>query len=113
MDCVFCRVVKREIPSKILYEDDLVLAFEDIAPQSPIHILVIPKKHYSTILHMNENDKELIGHIFMVIKKIAKQKGFDEKGFRVVMNCNSHGGQTVFHIHFHILAGRNMHWPPG
>lgn len=113
MDCVFCRIVKREIPSKILYEDDLVLAFEDIDPQSPIHILVIPKKHYSTILHMNENDKELIGHIFMVIKKIAKQKGFDEKGFRVVMNCNSHGGQTVFHIHFHILAGRQMHWPPG
>ncbi|GLI53823.1 histidine triad nucleotide-binding protein [Thermodesulfovibrio yellowstonii] len=113
MNCIFCKIVRKEIPSKILYEDDLVLAFEDIAPQAPIHILVIPKKHYSTVLDINENDKELIGHIFMVINKIVKQKGIDEKGFRVVMNCNSQGGQTVFHVHFHILAGRQMHWPPG
>lgn len=113
MNCIFCKIVKKEIPSKILYEDDLVIAFEDIAPQAPIHILVIPKKHYSTVLDINENDKELIGHIFMVIKKITEQKGVDEKGFRVVMNCNSQGGQTVFHVHFHILAGRQMHWPPG
>lgn len=113
MNCIFCRIVRKEIPSRIIYEDDMVLAFEDIAPQSPIHILVIPKKHYSTVLDISEEDKELIGHIFMVINKIAKQKGFDEKGFRVVMNCNSQGGQTVFHVHFHILAGRQMHWPPG
>lgn len=113
MNCIFCRIVRKEIPSRIIYEDDMVLAFEDIAPQSPIHILVIPKKHYSTVLDISEEDKELIGHIFMVINKIAKQKGFDEKGFRVVMNCHSQGGQTVFHVHFHILAGRQMHWPPG
>lgn len=113
MNCVFCRIVKKEIPSKIVYEDDLVLAFEDIAPQAPIHILVIPKKHYSTVLEMKEEEKELIGHIFMVINKIAREKGFDERGFRVVVNCNPEAGQTVYHVHFHLLAGRQMHWPPG
>lgn len=113
MSCIFCKIVKREIPSKIVYEDDQVLAFEDIAPQAPIHILVIPKKHYSTIIDMNENDKELIGHIFMVIKQIAKEKSVDERGFRIVINCNSQAGQTVYHVHFHLLAGRQMHWPPG
>ncbi|WP_353684859.1 histidine triad nucleotide-binding protein [Thermodesulfovibrio sp. 3907-1M] len=113
MNCVFCKIIKKEIPSKIVYEDELVLAFEDIAPQAPIHILVIPKKHYSTLLEMNEEEKELLGHIFMVINKIAKEKGVDERGFRVVLNCNSQAGQTVYHIHFHLLAGRQMHWPPG
>lgn len=113
MSCIFCKIVKKEVPSKIVYEDEMVLAFEDIAPQAPIHILVIPKKHYPTLLEMNEDDKELLGHIFMVIKKIAKQKGVEERGFRVVMNCNPEAGQTVYHIHFHLLAGRQMHWPPG
>lgn len=113
MNCVFCRIVKKEIPSKIVYEDDLVLAFEDIAPQAPVHILVIPKKHYSTVLEMKEEEKELIGHILMVINKIAREKGFDERGFRVVVNCNPEAGQTVYHVHFHLLAGRQMHWPPG
>ncbi|MCS7163939.1 MAG: histidine triad nucleotide-binding protein [Thermodesulfovibrio sp.] len=113
MSCIFCKIVKKEIPSRIVYEDNTVLAFEDIAPQAPVHILVIPKKHYSNLLEINEDDKELIGHIFMVIKEIAKQKGVDERGFRVVVNCNSQGGQTVYHLHFHILAGRQMHWPPG
>ncbi|GAQ93967.1 histidine triad (HIT) family protein [Thermodesulfovibrio aggregans] len=113
MNCVFCRIIKKEIPSKIVYEDDLVLAFEDIAPQAPVHILVIPKKHYSTVLEMKEEEKELIGHIFMVINKIAREKGFDERGFRVVVNCNPEAGQTVYHVHFHLLAGRQMHWPPG
>ncbi|GAB5046044.1 histidine triad nucleotide-binding protein [Thermodesulfovibrio sp. TK110] len=113
MNCIFCRIIKKEIPSKIIYEDELVLAFEDIAPQAPIHVLVIPKKHYSTLLEIDEGKKELIGHIFMVIKKIAKEKGVDERGFRIVLNCNSQGGQTVYHVHFHLLAGRQMHWPPG
>lgn len=113
MKCIFCETVKKNFPSKIVYEDDLVLAFEDIAPQAPIHILVIPKKHYSTLLDVEENDKEILGHIFMVIKNIAKQKRVDEKGFRVVMNCNFFGGQTVYHLHFHLLAGRQMYWPPG
>jgi histidine triad (HIT) family protein len=111
--CIFCKIVKKEIPSKIIYEDEKVLAFEDIAPQSPVHILIIPKKHYSTILDVEETNAELIGHVFMIAKKIARQKGFSEKGFRIVVNCNSEGGQTVYHLHFHILAGRQMQWPPG
>lgn len=113
MSCLFCRIVNGEIPSRKVYEDELVLAFHDIAPQAPVHILIIPKKHYYTILDIKETDKELIGHIFLVAKKIAKEMAFDEKGFRVVVNCNSEGGQTVFHLHFHLLAGRVMHWPPG
>ncbi|MEJ5226608.1 histidine triad nucleotide-binding protein [Thermodesulfovibrio sp.] len=113
MSCLFCRIVNGEIPSRKVYEDEHVLAFHDIAPQAPVHILIIPKKHYSTILDINESDKELIGHIFLVAKRIAKEMAFDEKGFRVVVNCNSEGGQTVFHLHFHLLAGRVMHWPPG
>jgi histidine triad (HIT) family protein len=111
--CIFCKIVNKEISSKIIYEDEKVLAFEDIAPQSPVHILIIPKKHYSTILDVEETNAELIGHVFMIAKKIAKQKGFAEKGFRIVMNCNTEGGQTVYHLHFHILAGRQMQWPPG
>ena len=111
--CIFCKIVNKEIPSKIIYEDEKVLAFEDVAPQSPVHILIIPKKHYSTILDVEETTAELIGHVFMIAKKIAKQKGFAEKGFRIVMNCNTEGGQTVYHLHFHLLAGRQMQWPPG
>jgi len=113
MNCIFCRIVNKEIPAEIVYEDELVLAFKDIAPQAPIHILIIPKKHYSTLLDMADDEKELIGHIFVIAKKIAKQKDIDGKGFRIVTNCNSDGGQTVFHVHFHLLAGRKMHWPPG
>jgi histidine triad (HIT) family protein len=111
--CIFCKIVNKEIPSKIIYEDEKVLAFEDVAPQSPVHILIIPKKHYSTILDVEETNAELIGHVFMIAKKIARQKGFAEKGFRIVMNCNTEGGQTVYHLHFHLLAGRQMQWPPG
>lgn len=113
MNCIFCRIVKGEIPSKKVYEDDHVLAFHDIAPQAPIHILIIPKKHFSTILDIEETDKSLIGHIFTVANRIAKEQGFSDRGFRIVTNCNSEGGQTVFHLHFHLLAGRQMHWPPG
>lgn len=113
MDCIFCKITKGQIPSKKVYEDDLIFAFHDIAPQSPVHILIIPKKHYSTILEIENDDKELIGHIFLIANKIAKDMGFDEKGFRIVVNCNKDGGQTVFHLHFHLLAGRKMHWPPG
>lgn len=113
MNCIFCKIIKGEIPSKKIYEDNLVLAFHDIAPQAPFHILIVPKQHYSTLLEIEENDKELIGHIFIVANKIAKEMGFNEKGFRIVVNCNRDGGQTVFHLHFHLLAGRPMHWPPG
>jgi len=113
MNCIFCRIASKEVPAKIVYEDDKVLAFHDINPQAPFHILVIPKKHYATLLDLSEEDKELIGHIYLVINKIAKELGFAERGFRVVINCKEEAGQTVFHIHFHVLAGRPMDWPPG
>lgn len=113
MSCVFCKIANNEIYSKKVYEDERILAFHDIVPQAPIHILIIPKRHFSTILEIEENDKELIGHIFLTANNIAKDMGFNEKGFRIVLNCNRDGGQTVFHVHFHLLAGRTMHWPPG
>lgn len=113
MSCIFCRIVNKEIPAKVVYEDDKVFAFHDINPQAPYHILVIPKKHLSTLLEISEEDKELIGHIYMTINKIAQDLGFAERGFRVVVNCKEEAGQTVFHVHFHVLAGRPMDWPPG
>ncbi|MDK2860913.1 MAG: histidine triad family protein [Thermodesulfobacterium sp.] len=113
MDCIFCKIVKKEIPSKVVYEDEKVVAFHDINPQAPYHILVIPKKHLSTLLDLTEEDKDLIGHIYLVINKLAKDLGFAERGYRVVVNCKEEAGQTVFHLHFHLLAGRTMGWPPG
>ncbi len=113
MDCIFCKIANKEIPANVIYEDDKVLAFHDINPQAPFHILVIPKKHISTLLELTEEDKDLIGHIYLVINKLAKDLGFADRGYRVVVNCKEEAGQTVFHIHFHILAGREMGWPPG
>ncbi|MFZ8831997.1 MAG: histidine triad nucleotide-binding protein [Thermodesulfobacteriaceae bacterium] len=113
MSCIFCRIVNKELPAKIVYEDDKVLAFNDINPQAPYHILVIPKKHISTLLELTEEDKDLIGHIYLVMNKLAQELGVAERGYRVVVNCNREAGQTVFHVHFHFLAGREMHWPPG
>lgn len=113
MNCIFCRIVNKEIPAKVVYEDDKVFAFHDINPQAPYHILVIPKKHLSTLLEISEEDKDIIGHIYMTINKIAQDLGFAERGFRVVVNCKEEAGQTVFHVHFHVLAGRPMDWPPG
>jgi len=113
MSCIFCKIVNKEIASNIVYEDEKVIAFHDINPQAPYHILVVPKKHISTLLEVTEEDKELIGHIYLVINKIAKDIGFDERGYRVVVNCKEEAGQTIFHLHFHVLAGRTMGWPPG
>lgn len=113
MDCIFCRIAEKKLPSKILYEDEISLAFEDINPQAPVHVLIIPRKHLSTVLEIEDGDRELLGHLFLIAKKIAYQKGIAEKGFRLVMNCNREAGQTVFHIHIHLLGGRPMHWPPG
>ncbi|AEH23273.1 histidine triad (HIT) protein [Thermodesulfobacterium geofontis OPF15] len=113
MSCIFCKIVNKEIASNIVYEDEKVVAFHDINPQAPYHILVVPKKHISTLLEVTEEDKELIGHIYLVINKIAKDIGFDERGYRVVVNCKEEAGQTIFHLHFHVLAGRTMGWPPG
>jgi histidine triad (HIT) family protein len=112
-DCLFCKIIKREIPSKIVYEDNEIIAIEDIDPKAPIHILIMPKRHISTILDINEEDKELIGTIFIKASSIAKDKGISRNGFRIVVNCGKHGGQAVYHLHFHLLGGRLMGWPPG
>ncbi len=113
MDCIFCKILNREIPSKIVYEDQQCLAFEDINPQAPVHILVIPKKHISTALDMTEADRELVGHLVLVASKIAEEKNIAQSGYRLVLNTNRDAGQTVFHIHLHLLGGRVMSWPPG
>ena len=110
MDCIFCKIVSGEIPSKIVYEDDNVLAFNDIDPQAPVHIVVVPKKHFANILELN--DSTILNAIFDSIRKIADEQKM-KKGFRIVCNTGSDGGQTVDHLHFHILAGRNLQWPPG
>ncbi|WP_069649308.1 histidine triad nucleotide-binding protein [Caloranaerobacter ferrireducens] len=112
-DCIFCKIVNGEIPSKKVYEDDKVLAFEDIDPQAPVHILVIPKEHIPSIKDINEDNIEVISHIHLVIKRLAKEKGIDQDGFRIVNNCGEKGGQTVGHLHYHLLGGRHLMWPPG
>ena len=112
-DCIFCRIVAGEIPAKKIYEDELVLAFHDINPIAPVHFLVIPKKHIATLHDLNEeHDKALAGHILLTAQRLATEQGCQD-GFRVVMNCNDLGGQTVNHIHMHVLGQRQMHWPPG
>lgn len=108
MDCIFCKIINKEIPSKIVYEDDEVLAFEDIAPQAPIHIVVIPKKHIAKITEIEKEDEALIGKIYSVINKIAREKQIAEDGFRVIINCGENGGQEVKHIHFHLLGGKKL-----
>ena len=113
MSCLFCKIIKQEIPATILYEDESVLAFEDVNPQAPVHILVIPRKHISTPLDITDEDNELIGRMYQVASKIAKDRKVADSGFRLVMNCNKDAGQAVFHIHLHLLAGRPMNWPPG
>lgn len=107
MDCIFCKIVNGDIPSNKVYEDDTVLAFHDIAPQMPVHIIVIPKIHIESAFGVNEENSAVIGHIFEVIPKIAKQAGLDN-GFRIINNCGVDGGQTVKHIHFHILGGKTL-----
>jgi len=106
--CVFCKIVNRELPAKVVYEDDLVMAFHDINPQAPVHILVIPKEHIPTLNDLEERHKELIGHIFLVIKKIAQELGIAESGYRVIVNCNRDGGQEVYHLHYHLLGGKPL-----
>lgn len=107
MDCIFCKIVNGEIPSNKVYEDNKILAFHDIAPQMPVHIIVIPKVHIESALDINEENCEVIGHVFKAISKIAKEAGL-ENGFRVINNCGEDGGQTVKHIHFHILGGEKL-----
>lgn len=113
MDCLFCKIIDKSIPADIVHEDDKVIAFRDVAPQAPTHILVIPRQHIATLNELNEANNELVGHILHTAKKIAASEGLADDGYRVAMNCNNHGGQTVFHIHLHLLGGRQMQWPPG
>lgn len=112
-DCIFCKIVKREIPSDIIYEDEEVVAFRDINPKAPVHILIIPKEHIPTLFDIREEDSSLIGHLHIVASRIAKDEGLEESGFRVVFNCKRDAGQEVFHIHLHLLGGRRFNWPPG
>lgn len=112
-DCIFCGIVEGTIPSEKLYEDEHVVAFRDIHAQAPVHILVIPKKHIPSVQDLGEEDGFLIAQIFSVINRLAKEQGLSEKGFRIVNNCGDEGGQTVYHIHFHLLGGRSLTWPPG
>ena len=111
--CIFCKIVEKIVPSSIVYEDDLTLAFEDVNPHAPVHTIVIPKKHIPTLLDVREEDRNLIGHMFHVASIVAREKGIAEKGFRIVNNCNHEGGQRVYHLHLHLLGGRPMRSPFG
>ncbi|HBI75054.1 MAG TPA: histidine triad nucleotide-binding protein, partial [Alteromonas macleodii] len=111
-ETIFDKIISKEIPADILYEDELALAFKDINPQAPTHFLVIPKKQIATVNDIAEEDREVVGHLSFVAAKIAKEQGFADQGFRTVMNCNEYGGQTVYHIHLHVLAGKPLGWPP-
>lgn len=107
-DCIFCKIINKEIPSTIVYEDSEIIAFRDINPVTPIHILVIPKKHIESLIDLKQDDELLIGKIYTVINKIAKQEGISEKGFRVIVNCGEDGGQEVRHLHYHMLGGKKL-----
>ncbi|CAB1240555.1 histidine triad nucleotide-binding protein [Clostridium sp. MT-14] len=112
-ECIFCKIIKGEIPSEKVYEDDIVLSFKDIEPGAPVHVLIIPKKHIRSINDLTEEDSNIIAHIYLVAKQIADKLGLAEKGYRIVTNCGEEAGQTVPHIHFHLLGGRSFKWPPG
>ncbi len=112
-NCIFCKIAKGDIPVKKLYEDEQVVAFNDVNPQAPTHVLVIPHTHIATLNDLTHDNQYLIGHMATVAAKIAKDVGHAENGYRLVMNCNQDGGQSVFHIHMHLLSGRQMEWPPG
>ena len=113
MSCLFCRIASGEIPASTVYEDDDVLAFGDINPQAPLHVLVIPRRHIATLNDLSESDQALVGQLVRRAAAIAAEKGFAQRGYRTVFNCNADAGQTVFHIHLHLLAGRTLGWPPG
>lgn len=113
MSTLFTKIINKEIPADIVYEDDICLAFRDINPQAPVHVLIIPKKEIVSIGTLTDEDKDILGHIMVTTAKIAKQEGLDENGYRIVTNIGENGGQSVFHLHFHLLGGRKLTWPPG
>lgn len=112
-DCIFCRIVRGEIEARIAYQDDELIAFHDVAPQAPTHILVIPRDHVDTLLDLDPEDAGLLGRMQMAAIHVARDLGLDRSGFRLVTNCLEDAGQSVFHIHLHLLGGRRMEWPPG
>ena len=113
MDCIFCQIASQAVPTPLVYEDEQVVAFNDLNPQAPQHMLIIPRKHIATLNDMSAEDETLVGHLFSVAKQLATEQGFAEEGYRTALNCNPGGGQTVFHLHFHLLGGRPLQWPPG
>ena len=110
---IFKRIIDKEVPAKIVHEDDLCLAFHDTNPQAPTHVLIIPKKEIASLAHLGADDQLLVGHILLVIQKLAEKQGLADDGYRVVVNCGPSAGQTVDHLHFHLIGGRAMKWPPG
>ena len=111
--CIFCQILKRELPAKIVFEDNLCLAFEDIHPKAPLHLLVIPKRHIESLNDLGPEDEVLLGHLTFIAKELALQRGVETTGYRTVINTGPNAGQSVFHVHLHLLAGRPMQWPPG
>ncbi len=107
-DCIFCKIVRKEIPSQVVYEDDRILAFKDINPLAPVHVLLIPKEHITNVLELNESNVDIIGHIHLTANKLAREFGIAEQGFRIVTNCNKEGGQIIFHLHYHLIGGEEL-----
>jgi histidine triad (HIT) family protein len=112
-DCLFCKMARGTIPTKLVHEEENIIAFRDINPQAPTHILIVPKEHIETLNDVNQNHSELLGAMQITASKIAEKEGISHHGFRTVFNCNKDAGQTVFHIHLHLLGGRSLRWPPG
>jgi histidine triad (HIT) family protein len=112
-DCLFCKIIAGAIPGQLVYEDKDVVAFKDISPQAPLHVLIVPRQHIATLNDLGPNSDDLIGAMVRRAAALAKQHGYSERGYRTVLNCNRDAGQTVFHIHLHLLAGRALGWPPG
>ena len=112
-DCLFCRIAAGEIPATLVHQDERTIAFSDINPQAPLHLLIVPRRHIATLNDLTPADDDLVGSMFRTAASLAKQHGYAERGYRTVFNCNREGGQSVFHIHLHLLAGRGMAWPPG
>jgi histidine triad (HIT) family protein len=113
MSCLFCKIIAGEIPSKRVHDDAELFAFEDIKPEAPVHVLIVPKRHIATLNEVSQEDEALVGAMMRRAALIAKERGVDREGYRTVMNCNGNAGQTVFHIHLHVLGGRRLSWPPG
>ena len=112
-DCLFCRIIARKLPARIVYEDERAVAIEDIHPQAPVHLLVMPRQHLPSLLEARTEDESLLGHLYLVAAQLARERGLEAKGYRTVINTGSGAGQTVFHLHVHLLGGRPFHWPPG